>query len=82
MKAAILRTADHRGRSLYVSRVGHDGDFSLTYRKADARTFTPETAVTARARLRTRMTFTVCPSAEFATDVHVAKYIARAEANA
>lgn len=63
MKCAILRTTTPGRRVAYVRNVGHDGGFGLTFDKAKARTFAPETAVAARARLAaTGETFTICPA--------------------
>jgi hypothetical protein len=84
VKCAILRaTEPGTGRSLYIRHVSHDGDFSLTYDKAKARTFTPETAA---ARVRTLqctgLQFAICSASSVGPVAlpYVEKYIRKVEA--
>lgn len=83
MKCAILRTTTPGRRVAYVRNVGHDGGFGLTFDKAKARTFLPETAVATVARLAsTGETFAVCPAAHVGPVAvpHVEAAIAKAVA--
>lgn len=86
MKCAILRaTCPDTLRGLYVARVAHDGDFTLTRDRSKARTFAPETAVAVRARLaRTALGFHICPAPNVGpvSFPYVQKYIDKAEASA